>query len=674
MKRLPILLAILALPVLLLAQHISVKSFRALPTDMTARITDPVKDQNGDKCALIKVVTTETDFAWEGGMLGVMKAVKKKGEYWVYIPYGAKRLTIKHDKLGVLRNYLYPEPIEEATVYEMVLTTGRVETIVHKAEIQKQWLIIKTDPPGATVYLNDEIQNTLTPFTQKLDIGKYTYRLEYADYYNMAGNIELIPEKKAEVSIKLQPAFGQLQVNSQPEGGATMVIDGKPTGKQTPCRIEQISSGPHHIRLMKKMYAVAEQEFTVNEGELTTLNIQLKPDFAEVRIGSMEGAGIYIDGELKANGNWSGRLSPGIYQAEARLEKYRNDSQSFEVIAGNAVEIELNPIARTGNIDIMSTPIEAAIKIDGKDYGLTPNTVRDLIIGEHNLQLSKEGYGTINKTFTIVENQNISINEDLPSGKEISIKSTPSGATLSIDGQSYGTTPWRGTLAFGSHDIKLVNGKKTVNQQISINQNGKSSFSYDLEIWKPVTNPATGQTWMDRNLGASRAATSSTDDQAYGDLYQWGRGTDGHEKRNSETKSTLSNSDTPGHGNFIIVNNGPYDWRSPQNDNLWQGVNGTNNPCPRGYRLPTEAEWEAERQSWSSNNAAGAFNSPLKLPVAGGRYYYGNGSIFGVGFKCSYWSATVDEPSARTMFFNNSEACVGHDYRVNGHSVRCLKD
>ncbi|MGE4541908.1 MAG: hypothetical protein AB7D35_11660, partial [Bacteroidales bacterium] len=71
--------------------------------------------------------------------------------------------------------------------------------------------------------------------------------------------------------------------------------------------------------------------------------------------------------------------------------------------------------------------------------------------------------------------------------------------------------------------------------------------------WNDVYNPATGQTWMDRNLGASRAATSSTDDQAYGDLYQWGRDTDGHEKRNSGTTSTLSNSDTPGHGNFITV-------------------------------------------------------------------------------------------------------------------------
>ena len=135
-----------------------------------------------------------------------------------------------------------------------------------------------------------------------------------------------------------------------------------------------------------------------------------------------------------------------------------------------------------------------------------------------------------------------------------------------------------------------------------------------------VTNPTTGETWLPYNLGASRVATSSTDVNAYGDYYQWGRGTDGHEKSNSSTTLNLSNSDTPGHGNFI---RGSDDWRSPQNNNLWQGESGTNNPCPSGYRIPTEAEWEAERQSWSSNNAAGAFNSPLKLTTPGYRHYTG---------------------------------------------------
>jgi len=34
-----------------------------------------------------------------------------------------------------------------------------------------------------------------------------------------------------------------------------------------------------------------------------------------------------------------------------------------------------------------------------------------------------------------------------------------------------------------------------------------------------VYNPTTGETWMDRNLGAFRRAISSGDNLAYGDLY-----------------------------------------------------------------------------------------------------------------------------------------------------------
>ncbi|TVQ94008.1 MAG: hypothetical protein EA393_01505 [Bacteroidetes bacterium] len=188
-----------------------------------------------------------------------------------------------------------------------------------------------------------------------------------------------------------------------------------------------------------------------------------------------------------------------------------------------------------------------------------------------------------------------------------------------------------------------------------------------------VLNPATGKIWMDRNMGASRAATSSTDAEAYGDLYQWGRAADGHQVRTSSTTSTLSNSDTPGHGDFITVGSSPYDWRSPQNDNLWQGVNGTNNPCPAGYRLPTKAELNAERLSWSSYDASGAFASPLKLPVAG-RCYSSDGSLGNVGSGSYCWSSKVSSSNSRYLYFCSSNARMYSYDRALGLSVRCLKD
>lgn len=190
-----------------------------------------------------------------------------------------------------------------------------------------------------------------------------------------------------------------------------------------------------------------------------------------------------------------------------------------------------------------------------------------------------------------------------------------------------------------------------------------------------VLSASTGKIWMDRNLGAKRAATSLTDTEAYGDLYQWGREADGHQKRNSPITSTLSNTDTPGHGSFILGNSdAKWDWRSPKNNNLWQGVYGINNPCPSGYRLPTEVEWNAEWQSWSSENAAGAFASPLKLPLGGYRDYEEKGSLSAVAGNGYYWSSTKNGYYPSRLNTGDTWVFLGSGVGAQGHSVRCIKD
>lgn len=187
-----------------------------------------------------------------------------------------------------------------------------------------------------------------------------------------------------------------------------------------------------------------------------------------------------------------------------------------------------------------------------------------------------------------------------------------------------------------------------------------------------IVNPATGKTWMDRNLGSGQVAVLSHDVSAYGGLYQWGRCTDGHEKRTSETTTTLSPTDTPIDNKFIIASSGVKDWRNPQNDNLWQGVNGINNPCPIGYRLPTEAEYTAEIATWSAATSVGAFGSPLKLTVAG--YRTTVAVLTSAGTEGFYSTSTVSGTSARYLFFTSSSAAISTQPRARGASVRCIKN
>jgi uncharacterized protein (TIGR02145 family) len=193
-----------------------------------------------------------------------------------------------------------------------------------------------------------------------------------------------------------------------------------------------------------------------------------------------------------------------------------------------------------------------------------------------------------------------------------------------------------------------------------------------------VTNPVTGKTWMDRNLGASQVATSSADINSYGDLYQWGRRSDGHQCRTSVTTTTLSSTDQPSNGNFILINTVNGDWRSTPNNNLWQGTNGINNPCPTGYRLPTQTEFNSEKSTWSSNSIAGAFGSPMKLPAAGGRasMIANNGSILSAGIGGLYWTSTTSSNASVNLSFGTVDAAFSGSNlaRADGNSVRCIKE
>ena len=264
----------------------------------------------------------------------------------------------------------------------------------------------------------------------------------------------------------------------------------------------------------------------------------------------------------------------------------------------------------------------------------------------------------------------------------------PSTATYTAGGSETGSITLTLTTSGGSCGTTTATKTITVNASVSYPAGTVHCNGTPTEVVDVVST--TGKTWMDRNLGATRVASGSTDVQSYGSIYQWGRFSDGHQCVNryagdgvttSVSTGTRSSTDTPGHGNFIIHNSSPYDWRLTQNNNLWQGVNGINNPCPTGYRLPTVAEWEAERNNggtgyWGTgsayDNANGAFASPLKLPVAGFRS--NNGPLYSVGTAGHYWSSTVYGSDASYLNFSNSGSFFSIHPRAVGLSVRCLKD
>ncbi|RZM06549.1 MAG: hypothetical protein EOO88_53220, partial [Pedobacter sp.] len=213
--------------------------------------------------------------------------------------------------------------------------------------------------------------------------------------------------------------------------------------------------------------------------------------------------------------------------------------------------------------------------------------------------------GATAKAFVIKEAQ---------SGKFLRVSVTPKATAGTTDGSEVKSGY---TGAVGSETVTFTYDNKTV-------------------TYGTIISTVTGKKWMDRNLGSTRPANSKSDYLAYGDYFQWGRLADGHQKvtrtGGGDADATgvtgmtsvsapyeTSGTDVPTTVKFIIEGSLLQDWRNPQavvptSSNLWQGVNGKNNPCPAGWRLPTAQEWVNETIS----NIETGFDK-LRLTYTGAR-------------------------------------------------------
>jgi uncharacterized protein (TIGR02145 family) len=282
-----------------------------------------------------------------------------------------------------------------------------------------------------------------------------------------------------------------------------------------------------------------------------------------------------------------------------------------------------------------------------------PAEIDNFICNTAESGIMEEGLAVINVTQTITVNVRIV--------GSYTISASANGVTFSAYGNFTST---------GNHDIVLnATGipLKSGNHNFTLNT-GPNNCSFSRSVIATVKGKA-GKIWMAYNLGSTAPAKSITDNSQYGDYFQWGREADGHQKHNSAKIKKQSTTTSPGHDSLII----DYDnWLKPSNTTLWQGVNGINNPCPEGFRIPTIQEWDAELTASGIKNAVTAFNSVLKLTPSGYRNYK-LGTYVNIGTSGYYWSSTVNGNDSKYKLFNTTTS-NNNGFRSSTISVRCIKD
>ncbi|MBE8189885.1 MAG: hypothetical protein HAW58_03260 [Candidatus Thioglobus sp.] len=203
-------------------------------------------------------------------------------------------------------------------------------------------------------------------------------------------------------------------------------------------------------------------------------------------------------------------------------------------------------------------------------------------------------------------------------------------------------------------------------------------------VFNTVISASTATVWIDRNLGATEIATTIFGQTAaYGDLYQWGRPTDGHQlQTNTTLTGTLSATISPGHAEFITTDINTNDWTAAGVDTdgadraaFWSRTDGSG-ICPTGFRVPRVDELNAERASWPSQQRQGALASPLKWIGSGARSpSLGTVGSFATG---NYWSSTVNQNDTSERHFLSFNAfvnaAISQSDSVSGYSIRCIQN
>ena len=212
-----------------------------------------------------------------------------------------------------------------------------------------------------------------------------------------------------------------------------------------------------------------------------------------------------------------------------------------------------------------------------------------------------------------------------------------------------------------------------------------------------------GTVWAPVNCGY-KAATADSKGFPFGKLYQWGRkygqgySTDYDESEPEIIEGTISSN---GHkdtysNTFFTSSESPFDWLSPQNDQLWNSgteeepVKTEYDPCPTGWRVPTYIELNELRQNYSPLYMSGLYE-------CGGRYFSGSYTYIedcprvfmpASGERDSstgkrdyrrnngyYWSSSSKVTFAYFLFLRDFGSYVDilSGNRANGNSVRCVQ-
>lgn len=346
--------------------------------------------------------------------------------------------------------------------------------------------------------------------------------------------------------------------------------------------------GTHTYKVEAGGYISKSGSFSVSSGDMAPINVSLVSALATVSVTCPTPAvSLYVDKKSVGNAPWSGSLKEGMHLVEAKKNGYRNQQKTIQLSQQQKLDVSFGElVAILGNLSVNYKPFGAEVYVDGKKLGQSPRVFNGLLVGNHQVEVRKDGYATDKKSVTISEGQTASISGTLSSNTASSSNGYASSSSVSSGGNEI--------------SIPVKNG-------ITIDMVKVEAGTFMMGATSEMQNP-----WDDEKPVREVILTND---------YYIGK----YEVTQSLWQAVMGTNPSYFKGDNLPVEQ--VSW-----DNCLEFISKLNSLTGRKFRLPTEAEWEYAARGGKKSRGyqySGSFN------ISDVAWYNGNSGnkIHPIGMK-----------------------------------------
>jgi len=325
-------------------------------------------------------------------------------------------------------------------------------------------ITIRIEPVPDTIQINGNWPRLKVGESVLLTPGPYTLTASKDGYHKLSLAFD-VKEEPANFDLAMEELPGRLSIHVHQVDGietaitdAEVVVDDQSVGK-APVRDFLLPAGQHGIEVRAHRYLPYQTNILLagmNHSE--ELRVGLIPAWAEVYIDTAPGgATVVVNGKKKGQAPVQLELLQGRHEVLLQSENYKAYTTQLIVRAHTSIRLDAVQLEHVDAfVRLESEPSEVLVTVDGTFKGNTPLKLAVRPFETHAISFSKTGYMRAAREVNLRPGETKSLMLKLEAvNAVVNIHVEPAGTELVLDGQSLGPTPEQLELTTAPHEVEI---------------------------------------------------------------------------------------------------------------------------------------------------------------------------------------------------------------------------